>query len=137
MSPNTVKEAYDIDRQSGTDFWTKDTAKEMKLVSVTPDGMRKGNIMPGYEHTNVYMIFDINMDRKFTRKSILVAVAHTTAPPSSITYSSVVSRESVRIAFLLASLNDLDIFEYDIGKKYLNKKVQRETLDRSRHIVCD
>ena len=59
--------------------------------------------MPGYENVNFHIIFDINMDVKFTRKEILVADGHTTAPPSSITYSRVVSRESVRIAFLLAS----------------------------------
>ena len=68
-------------------------------------------IKPGYEHVNVYMMFDINMDGKFTKKAILVADGHTTAPPSSITYSSVVSSESVIIAFILASLNELDIFD--------------------------
>ena len=41
------------------------------------------------------------------------------APPS-ITYASVVSRESVRIAFLIAALNDLDIEAADIGNAYLN-----------------
>ena len=77
--------------------------------------MRKGNIQPGYEHVNVHMIFDIKMDGKFTRKEILVADGHTTAPPPSNTYSCVVSRGSVRIAFLLSSLNDLYIFAWDIG----------------------
>ena len=84
--------------------------------------MRKGNIQPGYEHVNVHMIFDINMGGQFTRKEILVADGHTTAPPPYITYSSVVSRESVRIAFLLAPLNDLYIFAWDIGNPYLNSK---------------
>ena len=43
--PKTVKEAYEIDRQLGTDFWTKDIAKDMinvrisfeNLDGVTPD----------------------------------------------------------------------------------------------------
>ena len=39
-----------------------------------------------------------------------------------MTYSSVVSRESVSIAFLLVLLNDLEIFAYDIGNAYLNAK---------------
>ena len=51
----------------------------------------------------MHMIFDIKMGGKFTIKSRLVADGHTIAPPSSITYSSVVSRESVRIAFIIAS----------------------------------
>ena len=97
-----------------------------KLDSVTPDDMRKGKIKPGYEHINIHMIFDINMDGKFTRKARLVADGHTISPPSSITYSSVVSRESVRILFLLASLNDLDIFAYDIGNAYIDAKFREK-----------
>ena len=86
-----------------------------KLDVVTPDDMRKAEIKPGYENVNVHMIFYINMDGKFTRKARLVADGHTTAPLSSITYLSVVYRESVRISFLLASLNDLDTYSCDIG----------------------
>ena len=36
------------------------------------------------------------------------------------------SRESVRIAFLLASLNDLDIFACDIGNAYLIDKLREK-----------
>ena len=132
--PKTVKEAYYIDRQSGTDFWTKSIGKDMKnfhivfekLDGVTPDDMRKGKIKPGYEHINIHMIFDINIYGKFTRKSRLVDGGHKTAPPSSISYSSVVYRESVSIAFLLAYLNDLDIFACDIGNAYLNAKCREK-----------
>ena len=66
------------------------------------------------------------MDGKFNRKSRLVANGITTALPSSITYSSVVSRESVGIEFLIASLNDLDIFACDIGNVYLNAKCREK-----------
>ena len=44
-----------------------------------------------------------------------VAGGHTTDPPATLTYSSVVSRDSVRIAFLKAALNDLNILSADIG----------------------
>ena len=37
-----------------------------------------------------------------------------------MTYSSVVSRESVRLCFLIASLNNLNILAADIGNAYLN-----------------
>ena len=40
--------------------------------------------------------------------------------PASITYSSVVSCDSVRIAFLIAALNNLDIMSADISNAYLN-----------------
>ena len=64
------------------------------------------------------MIFDIKPD--FKRKARFVAGGHMTDPPSSITYASVVSRESVRIAFMLAALNGLDVMAADIGNAYLN-----------------
>jgi hypothetical protein len=64
------------------------------------------------------MIFDVKMD--FTRKARFVAGGHMTDPPPTITYSSVVSRDSVCIAFLLAALNDVDILATDIGNAYLN-----------------
>ena len=92
------------------------------IDGVTHDEMRKGKINPGYENVNMHMIFYIKMDRKFTIKEILVDEGHKKAPTSPFTYSSVVYRESVRIAFILASLNNLDIFAYDIGNSYLNDK---------------
>ena len=64
------------------------------------------------------MIFDVKMD--FTRKARYVAGGHMTNPPTTITYSSVVSRDSVRIAFMIAALNDIDILACDIGNAYLN-----------------
>ena len=74
----------------------------------------------------MHMVFDIKMYGRFTRKARLVADVHTTSPPSSITYSSVLSRESVKIVFLLSSLNDLDIFSCDIGNTYLNAKFREK-----------
>ena len=55
-----------------------------------------------------------------THKVRFVAGGHLTNPPISMTYASVVSRESVRIAFLLAALNNLEILGGDIGNAYLN-----------------
>ena len=65
------------------------------------------------------MIFDIKMAR-LVRKARLVGGSHTTDTPSSITYSSVVSHDSIWIAFLVTALNDLDIMAADIGNAYLN-----------------
>jgi hypothetical protein len=64
------------------------------------------------------MIFDVKMD--FTRKAHYVAGGHVTDPPASLTYSSVVSRDSVRIAFLLAALNGVNLLATDIGNAYWN-----------------
>ena len=65
-------------------------------------------------------MFDIKMDSKFTRKARFVAGGHMTKPPSSMTLSTSITRESVRIAFLLAGLNKLDKKAGDISNAYLN-----------------
>jgi hypothetical protein len=62
----------------------------------------------------------------FTRKARFVAGGHKTDPPATLTYSSVVSRDSVRIAFLIAALNDLDILAADIGNAYINADVREK-----------
>ena len=89
-------------------------------LDISVDEMRKGRAKPGYQEIKCHMIFDIKMDGSFTRKARLVAGGHTTETPASLTYSSVVTRDSVRIAFLLAALNGLDVFAADIGNAYLN-----------------
>jgi len=73
----------------------------------------------GYQEITVHMIFDIKLSENFCRKARLVADGHKTETPSSVTYSSVVSRDSVRIMLLIAALNDLDLKSADIENAYL------------------
>ena len=63
----------------------------------TLEEMRGGKVLPGYKEIGWHVLSDINMDGNFTRKYHFVAGGHTTDPLASITYSSVVSRDSVRI----------------------------------------
>jgi hypothetical protein len=56
-----------------------------------------------------------------TRKAHFVAGGHTTETPLSLTYSGVVSRDSVWIAsFLMVALNDVNVLSCDISNAYLN-----------------
>jgi hypothetical protein len=65
------------------------------------------------------MIFDIKLDG-FRWKARLVAGGHQTEPPESVlTYTSIVSRETVWIAFTIAMLNDLQIKASDVQNAYL------------------
>jgi hypothetical protein len=47
-------------------------------------------------------------------KARFVAGGHQTDPPKESVYSSVVSRDSVHLVFLMAALNDLDILSADV-----------------------
>jgi hypothetical protein len=64
-----------------------------------------------------HIIFDVKMD--LTRKARYVAGGHMTAPPTALTYASVVSRESVRIMLTVAALNGLEVLSSDIQNAYL------------------
>ena len=59
------------------------------------------------------------MGENLRRKARFVAGGHTTETPSTLTYSSVVSRDSVRIILLVAALNGLNIMACDIQNAYL------------------
>jgi hypothetical protein len=58
--------------------------------------------------------------KNITRKAQFVAIGHTTTAPSSLTYSSVVSRDSIRLVFLVAALNNIDIMSCDLENAYRN-----------------
>ena len=91
-----------------------------EVSGCTPKEVCSGEVpeLTGFQEIECHVIFDVKMD--FTRKARFVAGGHMTETPVALCYSSVVSRDSVRIAFLVAALNDLDIFSCNIGNAYLH-----------------
>jgi hypothetical protein len=73
---------------------------------------------PGFKKIDCHMVFDVKLD--LVCKARFVAGGHQTDPPKESVYSSIVSRDSVRLAFLIAALNDLEILSADIQNAYLN-----------------
>ena len=121
--PKSVQEAKQLDEQNGDTLWWDAICKEMKNVLIAfeeYDGDVKDLV--GYQKIDCHMIFDVKMGENFRRKARMVAGGHKTEAPASITYSSVVSRDSVRIALTIAALNDLKILSCDIQNAYLTAK---------------
>ena len=73
--------------------------------SILPDGQP---VPVGYQKIPCHVMFDIKME-DFRCKARLVAGGHMTKVPATITYASVVCCETVRIALLMAALNDLNV----------------------------
>jgi Reverse transcriptase (RNA-dependent DNA polymerase) len=119
--PKSVEEARQIDAENGNTLWWDAIAKEMRNVRPAFEVWEKPEsaIPVGYQKIRCHMIFDIKLSENFRRKARFVAGGHTTETPSTLTYSSVVSRDSVRIALLVAALNDLDLKACDIQNAYL------------------
>ena len=127
--PKSVKEALQLDKENGDTRWWDSIQQEM--LNVRPafelyEGTEK-DLPIGYQKIKCHMIFDVKMGENFRRRARLVAGGHTTEAPASITYSSVVSRASVRIALMAAALNGLDILACDIQNAYLTA-ISREKI---------
>ena len=60
------------------------------------------------------------------RKARLVAGGHMTTTPAAITYASVVTRETVRIALTLAALNVLEVKVGDVENAYITAPVREK-----------
>jgi hypothetical protein len=123
--PKTVQEALRLDQANSTTLWQDAIKKEMKVIMPAVKILEEGAIAPiGFQQIPCHMVFDVKID--FTRKARFVAGGHVTNPPSTQTYASVVSRDSVRIALLLASLNNMEVMSADIQGAYLNAPCQEK-----------
>ena len=92
--------------------------KEMKNNAIAFKFLEEDKHVPvGSQWIPFYMIFNIKCD--FTRKARFVAGGLWTEAPTQLTYSSVVTKDSVQIAFLVAALNDLEILTADVRNAFL------------------
>ena len=121
--PKTVEEALALDKKNNNNLWAEAIAKEMKNVKVAFDILPNGEQAPrNYTQIRCHMIFDVKME-DFRRKARLVAGGHMTETPKCMTYSSVVGRETVRLALTIAALNDLEVKAGDIMNAYVTAPI--------------
>ena len=121
--PATYEEAVALDKKNGNTLWQDATKKEMGNVEIAFKFLDDGSKLPiGFKKITCHLIFDVKFD--LTRKARYVGGGHLTQVSPSLSYSSVVSRDSVRIMFLVAALNDLDVKMCDIGNAYLNAETR-------------
>jgi hypothetical protein len=118
LLPKSVEEALRIDRETGTDLWQKAIEREMKTIECAFQFPEDSKPPPGHQRIDCHMVFDVKIT--LDRKARYVAGGHQTEPTRDITFASVVSRDSIRIAFLVAALNDLEVLSADIAGAYLN-----------------
>ena len=79
-------------------------------------------VLFGYQRVNCHMIFGVKSE-DFRCKARLVTGGHVTEPPATITYASVVSRETVGIALTLSTLNDLPVKLSDIQNACITEPI--------------
>ena len=124
--PKTVKEAKELDKLNGNTLWADAIEKEMKNTKCAFKIFDDGKFAPrDHQFVKCHIIFDIKME-DFRRKARLVAGGHMTTAPASVTYASVVLQETVRMALMLAALNDLDVQCGDVMNAYITAPVREK-----------
>jgi hypothetical protein len=125
--PKNYADCVRIDKDNNDTLWQDSVKAEMKTVRPAFE-IHEGDVksLIGYQHIGVQLIFDIKLGESFRRKARLVALGNRTQTPSTLTYSSVVSRDSVRIALTVAAMNNLDILVCDIEGAYLTAKCREK-----------
>ena len=121
--PTSAKDALGLDKKNGNTYWADAIAIEMKNVraafKILPDGTSAPNV---YQKISCHMIFDVKME-DFCRKARLVARGHNTQAPPTITYASVVSHETVRLALTISALNDLEVKVGNVLNAYITTPI--------------
>ena len=139
--PKNVDDVFRIDTVNDNHFWRTAIEKELKTLYVAyktykQNGKyisleqirsdRKKHLV-GYKEITIHFVFDVEFDGSFIKKACFCANGSKTDAPKYLSYSSVVSPESICIAFFLASLNDVEVFACNISGAYLNTPVEKRS----------
>ena len=126
--PRTMKEALALDQKNNNTKWKDAIDTEINQLHEynTFKDLGKGVDAPeGFQRINVHFVFAVKHDLR--HKARLVAGGHLTKDPEDgSAYSGVVSLRAMRIAVLLAELNDLKIYSADVGNAYLEAKTKEK-----------
>ena len=128
--PTSIADAERIDKENGNHFWRDAIQLEMQNNGVAFEILEiNRKAPPGWRAVTGHLVFDVKMD--FTRKARWVLDGHKTPNPIGSTYAGVVSRESVRIAFTYAALNEIDVCAADVRNAYLQAPSSQKD-----YIIC-
>ena len=111
-----------MDKEQQSNRWQLSIKKELdeinkyKVFRLVPDGEP---VPLGYKRIPYHIVHDVKFDQR--KKSRLVAGGHRSPTiHKEERFSTVVSMEAVRMGFLLAKLNGLQVCAGDIGNAFLN-----------------
>jgi len=120
-----------MDAKNWNTLWGDAIKKELSNAMVAFQLVEDGDTIPvGSKLIPYHIIFDVKID--LTRKARFVVGGHrnpSVKPHAS--YSSVASRDSIQLCFMLAALNETDILKGNIGNAYLNASNKERV-----HVIC-
>jgi hypothetical protein len=115
----TMRHALYLDKLNGDTMWQDSIDTELRQINAyntfrepTPD-----DDLSKYQRIPYHLVFDVKFDLR--RKARLVAGGHQTDPPKEDVYSGVVAMETVRMGFVVAAMNGLQVCAADVGNAFL------------------
>ena len=118
--PNNIDQALELDKINGN-LWKDAIEKEFSKVKVAFMLLDPNKALPvGSKLIKYHMVLDVKFN--LTPKERLVAAGYMNDVPAHTAYSLVISRETVRICFMVAALNDLDVMMGDVGNAFIQSK---------------
>jgi hypothetical protein len=118
--PKNIKEAIEIDKDNDNNLWMDAIKLEMQNVRIAFEEFDGDpNSLVGFTQITGHLVFDVKLGENLRQKARYCADGHKTGAPASVTYSTVVSRDSVRILLTIAALNDLDVLRADVQNAFL------------------
>jgi hypothetical protein len=121
--PKSWDDCVNLVKESENTLWQDAVRNDMKkdrILFKILNGDK--SVPPTYQEIRCHIIFDVKMEY-LRRKARFVAGGHTHDTPHSMTYESVVSRESVKIELNLSALNDVNVNMADIENDYLTAPI--------------
>ena len=121
--PSNHAEAMQLDKENGNDKWYQSEILEkdqlLEYNTFEDRGHKSTAIRPAPEYTQIdlHIVYAVKHDGRY--KSRIVAGGHMTQVPLESVYSGVVSLRGVRFVIFLAELNDLELYQTDVGNAYL------------------
>jgi hypothetical protein len=115
----TMRHALHLDKLNGDTMWQDAIDTELRQINAyntfretTPD-----DDLSTYQRIPYHLVFDVKFDLR--RKARLVAGGHQTDPPKEDVYSGVVAMETIRMGFVVAAMNGLQVCAADVGNAFL------------------
>jgi hypothetical protein len=127
--PRNHAQAMAIDQENKNTKWAdSEKAEKDQLVeyeTFDDRGHRSVAITPlGYKKITIHFVYAVKHDGR--HKSKAVAGGHLTETPTESVYSGVVSLRGVRLIVFLSELNELELWQTDIGNAYLEAKTKEK-----------
>lgn len=118
--PKSIEEAKRIDEKNKNTLWMDGLREEMKNNRVAfKEFQHDPDELIGYQKITGHVVFDIKLAENFRRKVRFVADGYKVETSPSIAYSTVVSRDSVRIILTTAAFHGLEVLGADIQNAFL------------------